>query len=54
MNGINTDSFMKRITLQQLSSDGLRQLAPTIIDMARAEGLDAHALAVEVRTSVCN
>jgi histidinol dehydrogenase len=53
-NGINTDSFMKRITLQQLSCDGLRQLGPTIIDMARAEGLDAHALAVEVRTSVCN
>lgn len=49
MNGVNTDSFLRRVTLQSLSREGLRSLAPTITAMAEAEGLDAHALAVTVR-----
>lgn len=49
--GVNLDSFMHKITYQQLSPEGLARLAPVITSMARAEGLDAHALAVEVRTS---
>ena len=42
---------MKKITYQELSKDGLSSLAETIITMADAEGLDAHALAVKVRIS---
>lgn len=48
--GIGTDSFMHAITFQQLTQEGLSTLAPTIIGMAEAEGLDAHAAAVSVRT----
>lgn len=49
--GVNIDSFMKKITYQELSKEGLCSLADTIISMADAEGLDAHALAVKVRIS---
>ncbi len=47
--GVNIDSFMRKITYQELTRDGLALLAPTIVSMAEAEGLDAHALAVKVR-----
>jgi len=48
--GVNLDSFMRKITYQELSREGLALLAPTITTMAGAEGLDAHALAVTIRT----
>ncbi|MCM1076627.1 MAG: histidinol dehydrogenase [Bacteroides sp.] len=48
--GVNLDSFLRKITYQELSREGISMLAPTIITMANAEGLDAHALAVKVRT----
>lgn len=47
--GVNIDSFIRKITFQELSLQGLSTLAPTITTMADAEGLDAHALAVKVR-----
>ncbi|MDE6586956.1 MAG: histidinol dehydrogenase [Paramuribaculum sp.] len=47
--GVNIDSFMKKITYQELTRDGLRSLSEVIVTMADAEGLDAHALAVKVR-----
>ncbi len=47
--GVNTDSFLRKITYQELSRDGLALLSPTIIAMADAEGLGAHAAAVRVR-----
>ena len=47
--GVNIDSFMKKITFQQLTRDGLASIAPTVTVMARNEGLVAHSLAVEVR-----
>lgn len=47
--GINTESFMRKMTLQELTYEGLSRLAPTIITMAEAEGLDAHAYAVKCR-----
>ncbi len=49
--GVNIDSFMRKMTLQELSPEGLQSLSETIITMARAEGLDAHANAVRVRLS---
>lgn len=47
--GVSLDSFVKKITFQQISEDGLRRLGPTIVEMAHAEGLAAHARAVELR-----
>jgi histidinol dehydrogenase len=47
--GVNLDTFMRKITFQELSRGGLEALAPTITTMADAEGLDAHSLAVRVR-----
>ena len=47
--GVNLDSFFRKMTLQELSREGLAALAPTIVNMARAEGLDAHARAVTLR-----
>lgn len=47
--GVNTDSFMKKITYQELTREGLASLSDVIVTMADAEGLDAHALAVKVR-----
>ncbi len=41
--------FSKRMTVQELSAEGLKNLAPTIITMAEAEGLDAHKRAVTIR-----
>lgn len=49
--GVNIESFMRRMTLQHLTPDGIEALAPTIIAMAEAEGLEAHAAAVKVRIS---
>jgi histidinol dehydrogenase len=48
--GVSLDSFLKKITFQQISADGLEKLASTITTMARAEGLEAHARAIDIRT----
>lgn len=48
--GVNLDSFMKKMTIQEISRDGLEGLAKTIVSMAEAEGLQAHANAVKIRT----
>ena len=47
--GISLDSFVKKITFQQLTERGLMNIAPTVIEMADAEGLQAHSNAVSVR-----
>ena len=47
--GIGLDSFMHSVTYQELSREGLSSLAATIVEMAQAEGLDAHANAVKIR-----
>lgn len=47
--GVNIDSFVRKITIQEISREGIESLAPTIIAMADAEGLEAHAAAVKVR-----
>ena len=48
-NGVNLDSFVRKITFQELTKDGLEALAPTITALAEAEGLRAHANAVTIR-----
>lgn len=47
--GVNIDSYMRKMTIQSLTQEGIEALAPTIIAMAEAEGLEAHAAAVKVR-----
>lgn len=47
--GVSVDSFVKKITFQELSEEGLENIANTIIAMAEAEGLQAHAEAVKIR-----
>ncbi len=47
--GLSAADFVKVIAVQQLSSAALRELAPSITALARAEGLEAHARSVEIR-----
>lgn len=47
--GINVLSFMKSMTVQNITPSGLRNIGNTIITMAEAEGLQAHANAVKIR-----
>jgi histidinol dehydrogenase len=47
--GVSIDSFVKKITYQKLSEEGLINIGKTVEIMAKAEGLDAHANAVNVR-----
>lgn len=47
--GVNLESFMRRMTVQRISREGLAGLSDTIIEMAEAEGLRAHADAVRIR-----
>jgi histidinol dehydrogenase len=47
--GLSSADFVKVISVQELTSPALRQLAPAITTLARAEGLEAHARSVEVR-----
>lgn len=47
--GLSMHDFMRRMTVQELSDDGLRDLGPTAITIAELEGLDAHANAVKIR-----
>ena len=47
--GVSLDSFVKKITFQRLTQEGLQQIGATIEIMAAAEGLDAHKNAVTVR-----
>jgi histidinol dehydrogenase len=49
--GVSVDSFVKKITYQRLTREGLQGIAQTVIQMAEAEGLQAHANAVAVRLS---
>jgi histidinol dehydrogenase len=47
--GLSLQSFMRSLSVQTLSRDGLASLAPALIALAEAEGLDAHAAAVKIR-----
>ncbi|HEV7607450.1 MAG TPA: histidinol dehydrogenase [Steroidobacteraceae bacterium] len=47
--GVSLLDYQKRITVQELSADGLRALGPTAITLSGMEGLDAHGNAVRVR-----
>lgn len=47
--GVSLDSFVRQMTVQTLTQDGLRVLGPHVERMARSESLEAHARAVSIR-----
>ncbi|HET6957010.1 MAG TPA: histidinol dehydrogenase, partial [Vicinamibacterales bacterium] len=47
--GLSAADFVRVMSVQRLTRDGLASLAPTILPLARAEGLEAHAESIEVR-----
>ncbi len=48
--GVSIDSFVKKITFQKLSKEGLKNIGSAVELMASAEGLEAHAAAVRIRS----
>ena len=52
--GVNLDSFLKKITFQEISKEGIKNIGPTIEKMAAAEELDAHKNAVTLRLKSLN
>jgi histidinol dehydrogenase len=50
--GLSVLDFVKRMTVQELTPDGLRTLGPTAVTLADLEGLDAHAAAVSRRLAL--
>ena len=47
--GLSGADFVRVMAVQRLTRDGLRRLAPTIVSLAGAEGLTAHAASIQVR-----
>ncbi len=47
--GVSVDSFVKKITYQQITKQGLQQIGNAVEEMAAAEGLDAHKNAISIR-----
>ena len=47
--GVSVDSYVKKITFQRLTKEGLERIGPAVMAMAEAEGLQAHAEAVRIR-----
>jgi histidinol dehydrogenase len=47
--GLSAADFVRMMSIQRLTRDGLSRLAPTILSLARAEGLHAHANSIEIR-----
>jgi histidinol dehydrogenase len=52
--GVSVDSFVKKITYQKLTKEGLKNIGRSVIGMAEAEGLEAHANAVRIRLTQIN
>ncbi len=47
--GVSIDSFVKKITFQQITKPGLQLIGDAVEQMAAAEGLDAHKNAINIR-----
>jgi histidinol dehydrogenase len=50
--GVSLDSFVRKITFQEISRDGLMGIGKAVELMAGAEGLDAHANAIRIRKNI--
>jgi len=51
--GVNLDSFLKSMTFQKITAEGIQNIGPAIELMAEAEGLQAHKNAVTLRLQSC-
>ena len=49
--GLNAADFVKLVSVQRMTKRGLQRIAGTVTTLARAEGLEAHARSIEVRTT---
>jgi histidinol dehydrogenase len=49
--GLSAADFVRQITVQRMTRGGLQRIASTVVDLARAEGLEMHARSIEVRLS---
>jgi histidinol dehydrogenase len=47
--GLSAADFVRQVTVQRLTEAGLRRIGPTVIDLANAEGLSAHANSIAIR-----
>jgi histidinol dehydrogenase len=47
--GLSAADFVRQITVQRVTRRGLRRVGPPAVDLARAEGLEAHARSIEIR-----
>jgi histidinol dehydrogenase len=47
--GLSGADFVRQITVQRVTRAGLQRIAPTVVELARAEGLEMHARSIEVR-----
>jgi histidinol dehydrogenase len=52
--GVSVDSFLKQITMQQITEEGLKNVGPTIEKLATLEKLEAHKNAVSIRLKDIN
>ena len=52
--GVSLDTFQKKMTVQSLTQEGLRNVGPAVAHMAAVEGLDAHRRAVTMRLGLPN
>lgn len=48
-NGVNLDSYVRKVTFQHITPDGIRAIGQTVVTMAESEQLEAHANAMRVR-----
>ncbi len=48
-NGVNLDSYMRKVTFQHITAQGVRTIGPAVTLMAANEGLDAHRMAMQLR-----
>ncbi|MDP2052290.1 MAG: histidinol dehydrogenase [Acidobacteriota bacterium] len=48
--GLNAADFVKLVSVQRMTKQGLQRIAGTVITLARAEGLEGHARSIEIRT----
>ena len=47
--GLSAADFVRVMSVQRITRNGLARLAPTILALANAEGLHAHAESIEIR-----
>ena len=52
--GVNIDTFMRKITFQKITGEGIKNVGPVVVKMAEAEQLQAHANAVKIRIKDLN